>query len=117
MSRIFKVPLTPRPQTMRVNMGGTVYTLHFRYNRVMLLWVMDIYDQFDNPIAVAGGLSGIPLVTGCDLLGQFRYLGIGGGMAMIAMTVGPGHSPDETPTYKNLGTDGRVYFMVNDHAG
>jgi hypothetical protein len=66
---------------------------------------MDIGDVFDAPL-----VNGIPLVTGTDLFGQFRYLGIGGGLPMIVMTIAVGRSPDEIPTYENLGIDRHVYL-------
>jgi hypothetical protein len=93
-------------------MGGTTYALHFKFNRIMQAWVMDIRDASDQPIGGAGGLDGIPLVTGTDLLGQFRYLAIGGGIPMIVMTIAVGHSPDEVPTFQNLGIDGHLFFQT-----
>jgi hypothetical protein len=110
MTTIHEIPLTPRAQVMRCDMGGVTYTFHFKYNKAMQCWIMDIRDGNDFPIGGTGGLDGIPLVTGTDLLGQFRYLGIGGGIPMIVMTVAVGHSPDEVPTFTNLGVDGHLYF-------
>jgi hypothetical protein len=57
-------------------------------------------------------LTGIPIVTGTDLFGQFRYLGIGGGLPLIAVTIGLGHSPDEIPTFDNLGIDSQLFFKT-----
>jgi|SRR5215471_12279476 len=111
MSVIFKIPLSPRAQVFRCDIGGVTYTLHLRWNPVCESWVIDIHDANDDGTL---GLSGIPLVTGTDLLGQFRYLGIGGGVPLITMTIGPGHSPDEVPTYDNLGVDGQLYFKTLD---
>lgn len=107
ISQVWRLPLAPRNQMFRVDMGGTTYTLHFNYNRVNQTWIVDVCDTNDNPICM-----GISLVTGTDLFGQFRYLGIGGGLPMIAMTVGVGHSPDEIPTFNNLGVDSQVYFTT-----
>jgi hypothetical protein len=107
MATIWEIPLTPRAQVMDVNLGGIVYTLNFRYNRVNSTWVMDIGDSLATPM-----IMGIPLVTGTDLLGQFRYLGIGGGVPMITMTIAVGHSPDETPTYDDLGIDSHLYYKT-----
>jgi hypothetical protein len=107
VSTISELPLIPRTQTLRTDMAGTTYTLHFRYNRACGSWVMNVGDADDVLI-----LGGIPLVTGTDLFGQFRYMGIGGGIPMIVMTIGPGVSPDTVPTYENLGIDGRVFFKT-----
>jgi hypothetical protein len=107
MTTIWEIPLTPQTQRMRIDISGTNYTLHFKYNSVCDTWVMDVNDTADTPI-----LEGIPLVTGTDLFGQFRYLGIGGGLPMIVMTIGPGRSPDDIPNYQNLGIDGHLYFKT-----
>lgn len=108
MATIWELPVTSgRAQRMRCDIGGTLYTLHLKYNRVCGSWVMDINDSADNPL-----LEGIPLVTGSDLFGQFRYMGIGGGLPMIVMTIGPGMSPDEVPDFMSLGVDGHVYFKT-----
>jgi len=107
MSTIWEVPLTPRAQVIRVDIGNTFYTLNFRWNRVNSTWIMDISDSLNNPLSM-----GIPLVTGADLLGQFRYLGIGGGVPMITMTIAVGHSPDEIPTYENLGIDAHLFYKT-----
>ena len=111
MSSVHEIPLKPRPQILRCDVGGIIYTFRFKYNMAMQCWIMDIYDVEGYPIGGTGGLSGIPLVTGVDLLGQFRYLGIGGGVPMIVMTVAVGKSPDENPTYQNLGIDGHLYYL------
>jgi predicted Zn-dependent protease with MMP-like domain len=107
MSTIWEIPLTPRPQTMRIDIGSAFYVVSVKFNTVIKAWVMDIDDAVNNPV-----LHGIPLVTGTDLFGQFRYMGIGGGLPMIVMTIGPGRSPDDVPNYQNLGIDGHVYFKT-----
>jgi hypothetical protein len=107
MSTIWQVPLSPRNQQLVLDIGGTSYTLHFNYNVVNQTWIVDVADANDNPIC-----NGISLVTGVDLFGQFRYLGIGGGVPMITMTMGVGHSPDEIPTFDNLGIEAQVFFQT-----
>lgn len=108
MSVIWQIPLQGgAAQTLQVSIGSVTYTLHFTYNMAMPAWIMDINDSYDVPIC-----QGIPLVTGTDLMGQFRYLGIGGGVPMTVMTVGVGKSPDEIPTYENLGIEGQVFYKT-----
>jgi hypothetical protein len=109
MATIYEIPLSPQAQRVRVDIGAATYTLTLRWNQFMAAWVMDIHDLNDIPLALRG-LNGVPLVTGTDLLGQFRYLGIGGGVPMIAMTIGPGRSPDEVPSYTDLGIDSHLFF-------
>src|SRR5262252_2964792 len=116
MATIWEIPLSPKAQVLRTEIGPTTYTLRITYNKPMEAWIMDIHDQDGNPLPPIGnqlsGLNGIPLVTGSDLLGQFRYLGIGGGVPMIVVTIGPGHSPADIPTFTDLGIDGRLYFKT-----
>jgi|SRR5215471_208730 len=107
MTTIYEIPLTPRAQKMTLMMGNAQYTMHFRFNRITDTWILDVNDSADN-----GLVHGIPLVTGVDLFGQLRYLGIGGGVPMIVMTIAVGRSPDEIPTYENLGIDSHVYFKT-----
>jgi hypothetical protein len=63
-------------------------------------WVLDIADDIGNPI-----LSGIPLVTGANLLSQYGYLGFGGGLYVMTTS-----DPDAVPTFENLGDDGLLYW-------
>lgn len=63
-------------------------------------WLLDIADA--NGVALA---CGIPLVTGCDLLGQYAYLGIVG--KLYVATEGDFAAP---PTFGNLGTTSHLYL-------
>lgn len=104
----YEIPLSPRAQRFTIDLGGTTFTLYLRWNQYMGCWIMHFHDVNDQPLP-GRGLNGVPLVTGTDLLGQYRYLGIGGGIPMIVMTIGPGRSPDEVPTM-NLGYDGHLFI-------
>jgi len=64
--------------------------------------VLYIADDTGNSL-----LSGIPLVTGADLLEQFSYIGIGG-----ALVVQSSNDPNAVPTYEDLGTVGNLYFLT-----
>lgn len=69
------------------------------------MWMLDIADTTETPI-----LQGLPLVTGADLLAQYRYLtNIPPGLLGVA-TDGV---PDAVPTYQNLGLTSHVYYVVN----
>ena len=70
----FDVPITPGvPQTFTISLGGTFYNLTLRWSTSMAAWFLDLADANNNAV-----LTGIPLVTGLDLLAQYAYLGIGG---------------------------------------
>lgn len=105
MSSVFTVPLqVGKPQTFSIALGGITYQLAFLYrNDTAGLggWTLDIADASGNPVA-----QGIPLVTGADLLAQYKHLGFTG--SLIVQTTS---NPDAVPTFDNLGDDGQVYWV------
>lgn len=104
MANIFKIPLSPNPQTFRITLGGIEYRLTFIYRNVdQGGWVLDIADAQSNPI-----VSGIPLVTGANLLEQYTHLGFKG-----RLFVQTASDPDAVPTFSNLGTDGLVFWVTD----
>lgn len=97
----FGIPLVPEPQKLAISLGGVNYVLKLRYNARLELWLLDIADAEERPL-----VSGIPLVTGADLLGQYRHLGIKG--ALIAYEGGS----DRPPMFDTLGVTGGLVFAV-----
>jgi hypothetical protein len=85
-----------------VNLSGTIYQLKVYWCVPLAAWVMDISDSTGNPFA-----SGIPLVTGVDLLGQLEYLGIPG--ALIVQSAGG--DPLAAPTLANLGQTAFLFYI------
>ena len=104
MTTPYLLPLTNASQSMTIALGGIVYTLTVRWNDDpnAQCWFMTLGDQNGNDI-----VGPLPLVTGCDLLGQYAYLGIGG--KLICQT---DYSPNAIPTYDDLGANGNVYFVT-----
>lgn len=102
--KAYEIPLTARAQTFTVALAGTTYALTLRWNTAGSYWVLDVATSARVPIA-----QGLPVITGVDLLGQLRYLGIGG--ALVAQTDG---DPDAVPQFAGLGTSGRIFFVVMD---
>lgn len=100
----YEIPLTPEAQVFLIALGGATYALTLRWNAAAACWVLDIASQAREPI-----LTGVPVVTGINLLNQYAYLGFGG--MLIAQT---DHDPDAVPTMENLGTAGRIFFLVED---
>lgn len=103
MSTVYIVPLLPTPQTFEITLGTTTYNLTVKWNTVSICWVLDIADTANTTI-----VSGIPLVTGADLLAQYGYLNFGG--KLIVQT---DNAPNAVPTYANLGADSKLYFVVS----
>jgi hypothetical protein len=52
-------------------------------------------------------LSGVPIITGADLLAQYAYMNFGG--QLRAQTDG---NLTAVPTYENLGNAGHLYFVT-----
>jgi hypothetical protein len=97
----FEIPLSPHAQFFVTSLAGVNYKLTFRWNDPAQIWMMDIADSSGNPI-----ISGIPLITGADLLAQYGYLNFGG-----ALIVQSDVMPDAVPTLANLGKQGHLYFV------
>lgn len=65
-------------------------------------WAVDIASSNGSPI-----VNGIPLVTGCDLLAQYRHLGFAG-----ELRVQTSSDPDAVPTWANLGNQSHLYWIT-----
>jgi len=88
-------------QRFNVSLVGVSYVMKVRWCAPANSWVLDIADANDVPI-----VSGIPMITGADLLEQYGYLGIGG--QLICQS---DDDTDAVPTFDNLGNIGRLYFV------
>ena len=102
----YEIPLSSTDQVFQIPLGGITYTLTSKWCAPASAWTLDIADA--NGVAL---VSGIPLVTGVDLLEQYQYLGIAG--QLVAQTDGDTFA---VPTQSNLGTGGRLYFVIADGA-
>lgn len=100
---VFEVPLSPTPQTFGINLAGKSYQLTLRWRETTEGgWILDIADQQAAPI-----ISGVPLVTGVDLLAQYAYLGFTG-----SLVVQTDNDPSAEPTFDNLGERSHLYFVT-----
>jgi len=99
----YEIPLSPTPQAFTIMLAGIEYRMRVVYaDAPEGGWLLDINAQDGNPI-----VSGIPLVTGADLLEQYEYLGLGGGL-----WVATDGAPEAAPTFGNLGNASRLFFEV-----
>lgn len=105
MATTYEIPITPASnQTFAVTLGDTVYRLTLQWRAAIEAgWVLDIAAEDGTALA-----SGIPLVTGADLLAQHRHLGIGGGGALYVATDG---DQDASPTFESLGATSHLYWV------
>ncbi|MCT4713259.1 hypothetical protein MUA04_24120 [Enterobacteriaceae bacterium H11S18] len=95
-----EIPLTQDNQYFQATLDGINYTLRVIW-RDTAGWIMDIMGSGGVPV-----LSGVPLVTGANLLAQYPQLGINGTL-MVVTDVG---APDD-PTKTNLGTYSHLIFV------
>ena len=102
MGTVYQIPLQPQPQQISVQLGANAYQMRFVF-RDPFGWFMDIADVSNTPL-----VSGIPLVTGADLLAQYRYLEFG--FALVVQS--DGEDPDLPPTFLNLGVSSHLYAVL-----
>lgn len=98
----YMIPLQATNQQLQITLAGVLYTLTVRWNDITQAWQLDIGDSNNNPI-----VTGIPIITGTDLLAPFAYLNFGG--QLIAQTT---NDTDAVPTFTNLGTTGNLFFVI-----
>lgn len=98
---VFEIPLSPTPQTFSLALGGTTYKVTVRWNVTASAWVLDLAQA--NGAAI---LSGVPLVTGVDLLSPYPYLNFGG-----ALYAGNDHEVDAPPGFDDLGVTSHLYWV------
>jgi hypothetical protein len=103
MSSYYEIPLTASAQSFSIALAGTTYQFTVTWNAINVSWMIDIADASGNAI-----VSGIPMVTGVDLLDQFDYLDFG--FQLVAQT---DNAPDVVPSYASLGTTSHLYAIVS----
>ena len=99
---VYEIPLSPEAQSFSITIANVNYNMTIKWNTVAFFWVLDIYDDNDAPI-----LTGVPLVTGADLLAQYGYMNFN--FKLIAQT---DVDLSATPTYANLGISGHLYAVT-----
>jgi len=100
---VYEVPLTAQPQNFAIRLAGVNYQMTLWWNNAAMGgWTLDVYDNESNPI-----VTGIPLITGADLLAQYSYLGFNG--SLYCYTDNDATAP---PTYTNLGAGSHLYFTT-----
>lgn len=98
--KIQEIPLTPNNQQFSISIGGQAFNMRVTWCDAAG-WILDLMD-----ISGAALVSGIPLVTGTDLLGQYKHLGITGLLVVVVDS-----AAEEYPTKTNLGIGSHLYFI------
>ena len=97
----YEIPLRSAFDSFGITLASVSYRLTLVWR--LTTWFLDIADVAGNKI-----VSGIPLITGADLLAQHPEAGIGGALYVVT-----DHDTDAQPTYANLGTGSHLYFVVS----
>jgi hypothetical protein len=104
MPKFFEIPLSPNPQRFTISLSGTEYQLTLAYRSAPGGgWVLDISDKQGAAI-----VQGIPLVTGADLLAQYKHLGFAGRLWVQSSV-----NPDDVPTFDNLGNASFLFWVTD----
>ncbi|WP_304002824.1 phage baseplate plug family protein [Methyloversatilis discipulorum] len=97
----FSVPALPTPQSFGISLGGLDLNMNLAFKGAAG-WVMDVANNVGDTL-----LSGVPLVTGGNLLEQFEHLGIPGGLWVQTK-----NAPDAVPTFDNLGVESFLFYVA-----
>jgi hypothetical protein len=103
---VYEIPLTQENQQFNITLNGIQYQLRLTWREdddLVSNWVLDIYSSSAVPI-----LTGIPLVTGVDLLGQYAYLALG----FSLYVANDGNALLATPTYANIGLTCHLLYVA-----
>jgi hypothetical protein len=102
MVAVYEIPIKSGvPQKLHIALGGADYTLWLAWNDQAKVWVLDVGDTTETPM-----IRGIFIVTGCDLLAPYAYVGIRG--QIVAQGAG---NPDSVPGFNDLGSTGHLYYI------
>ncbi|HAT3808191.1 phage baseplate plug family protein [Morganella morganii] len=100
MADITEIPLSPQNQRFSIRLGGRNYRIRLVY-RQFCGWVADMMDQAGTDI-----FTGVPLVSGTDILEPYRYMGFNGSLIFVC---------DETAgelSLSEFGRKNRLYFRA-----
>jgi len=73
----------------RQNLDGTVYTLRFRWQSRMCVWIFDILNEQEEPLLV-----GMPVLTNSNINRRFLRAGVPPGFFVSADESGQNRNPD-----------------------
>lgn len=97
---VIEIPVSNKNQQFDIQLGGGRYRIRLVY-RQFCGWVADMMDQ-----AGADIFTGVPLVSGTDILEPYRYMGFNGSLIFVC---------DETAgelSLSEFGRKNRLYFRA-----
>ena len=97
----YQIPVNNQNQTFQVQLLNVEYTFRIMWNQFGNCWYLDIGDINNNPL-----IDSLPLLPGRDILKQFKYLNIGGGLVVYNTS-----TPLLPPGYNDFGVSSFMYFV------
>lgn len=97
---VTEIPLNPDAQTFSISLAGSDYQMRVLWRATC--WYLDLMDA-----SGAAVITGIPLVTGADLLDQYQHLGLG-----FALHVRCDAEGQEYPTETDLGSGSHLFVVT-----
>jgi hypothetical protein len=94
-----EIPLQAENQQFDIQLGGVNYKMRLQH-RDCAGWILDIMHPNSEPI-----VSGIPLVSGVDLLAQYSYLDFDGALIFVCA------DPQNETSKEELGKSNKLYFV------
>lgn len=99
---VSEIPLAPDSQSFNITLAGVDYQMRVVWRGVC--WFLDLMDGTGSDL-----IKGIPLITGADLLAQYRFLGLGFSLYVVC-----DDPASENPTQFDLGTNSHLYAKTED---
>ncbi|WP_413702981.1 phage baseplate plug protein [Raoultella ornithinolytica] len=97
---ISEIPLYPENQQFSISLAGQSFQMAVTWR--VVFWCLDIMDSSGTDL-----IKGIPLITGSDLLAQYKYLGLG-----FSLYVGCDNPANVNPTEADLGINSHLYAVT-----
>lgn len=100
---LYRIPLTNEPQRFDMDIGELSLTLTAVWNGELPAWELTALNVNTSEYL----FTSLPLVTGTDLMSQFKHLGIDG--ILFTTTLGDTDAP---PTLENMGIQAFLYYLL-----
>lgn len=100
----YLIPLVAQSQQFQITLAGIAYLMTIKWNNADNGgWALDFADP-NTQVSIA---AYIPLVAGVDLLKNLKYLGFNGSLYVYNSS-----DPEAIPTFQNLGSECKLYFVT-----